>query len=162
MKTSIPTHSFESETGSKLLWHNRQVNGTINLNIDEIAKRITDEKRWTDGIRSPQPWTHYLNKGFRESIQNIGLRHLLYDFNKLDLFSIAIQQALPFITRIGATPEQLIQGVVIQNIFVNAVWLILSTFNGEYIRPSLIYGPQLDRAAVFGIYLATHPLVKAV
>lgn len=160
LKTSVPTYSAESESSSNGPWFSRQVSGTININIDEMAKKITHERRWTHGVRSPEPWVHHLNRAFKSSINNIGLRHLLFDFNRDDLLMIAFIQTLPLVTSFGGTPEQMIRGIIIQNIIANMLWRLYTTFEGSSMRLSLIAGPQLDRAAIFKLYLATHPLIK--
>lgn len=161
LKTSVPTYSFESVVDdSNSIFLMKQVNGTININLEEMARRITEEKRWETGVRSPQPWAHYLNKAFKGSIQHIGLKHLLVDFNRDDLFLITFNQMAPLIFTFGGTPEQIVRAFIIQNILLNGLHLLFRTPLGMYVRPSLIYGPQLDRAAVFKFYLATYPLVK--
>lgn len=160
MKTSVPTYSFESGSDGNPPFLMRRVNGTISINLDEMARRITEGKRWSNGVRSPEPWAHYLNKAFKESISNIGLRHLLVDFNRYDLFFIAFNQILPLLFTFGGTPEQIVRSYIIQNTALNGLNLLFGAALGSYVRPSLIYGPQLDRAAVFKFYLATHSLVK--
>lgn len=137
-----------------------QVNGTIDVNIDEIAKRITKERRWSQGLRSPEPWAFHLNRALKRGIRSIGLKHLLFNFDRTDLFVISFVQGSTITLNAGKTLEDLIGSMIGQNLFMNIANTIIYWRN--QVRPSLMYGPQLDRAAIFAAYLATRPLVKVV
>lgn len=163
LQTVVPTYSFSSEERNNRgkLWFKREAYGIVNINIDEVAKRIIDEKKWSQGVRSAEPWASHLNKALRDGVGRIGMRNLLCDFNKTELgiivFNGIIMPGLLTVANGGGFRE-LVNRMIFMNLwmaFFNRVWQ-----RGDNVRDSLVYGPQIDRAAIFAIYLATHPLVK--
>lgn len=165
---SVP--SYSSETQEKYpdrAFGARLVNGSIKINLDEVGNKIRSEQRWKGGAHSVEAWSYHLDKSLKGGISNIGIKHLMRDFNKIEYFWMAAVNILgPASLSVtyahGLEATAFLNGVLFYNLFMNGVNSLVSSVAQieEGWRFSCIFGPQIDRALILKYVAKTQTLVK--
>ncbi len=134
-----------------------RTDGDIMINVDEVVNRIQTEK-WEHGIRSTVAWTRYIDEVVRKGIIEIGTKHLTSGLNNIDygfmvgaISNIATVEGL--IALNFGTEGALLAGIpvfLLSSAFQSFLKLTGAKALGKQdeFRPSLIPGPQYDRAAI--------------
>ncbi|OGE02585.1 hypothetical protein A3G16_03605 [Candidatus Curtissbacteria bacterium RIFCSPLOWO2_12_FULL_41_16] len=147
----------------------------IAVNMNQVRDRIGNDKRWSEGIRSPKAWSHYLNRGIKDGISKEGIAQLLNLRNKVDLaifaafVGAAATDAVPlprwFDPHIPSVREAIqayftwsITWNVIER-FMDGKRPFLSDGNNRY---TAFYGPEVDRAVLLKVLTKTRTLVKQI
>jgi len=148
------------------------IDATIQMNGNEIARKIRDDTSLPDGVRSPQGWSRYLNKALKEGIAMIGINHLINGTTPVEVVGLAFvtsaTEVLNLLINHTITTGDAIAGIIAGN-FAMKINDIVS-YRGERTnfsddegyRLSFFYGPQVDRAIALGILASTTRLAKAL
>lgn len=73
-KTSIPLYDRKREEGK----HTPQDYGQVYINMDGIVRRLRDQKKWKEALRSVRGWSFYVDKAIREGLEEIGRENSMY------------------------------------------------------------------------------------
>lgn len=145
----------------------------IAVNMNEVRQRIENNKKWTDGIRSPKAWSYYLNRGIKDGISKEGTAQLLgIRGGKVDL---AVFSTLVVLNSTGTAPFRYephvpslpeAAGTYFTFSFIWNLWDRLVTrhpsLNDRDSRYTLFVGPEVDRAILLNILTKTSTLVKQI
>lgn len=156
LKTSTPLYTVDSRENSDGILAQKWVNGVIKINIDETANRILSETRWSNGVNMPDAWAYHLNRSIRGGIEDIGIKHLVIGFNKMDLVSNFI-----VIASIASGNNALL-GYVPWLFWFNVVMPYAMRTYGDFRRSLFLSGPQLDRALLLKLISSRSTLVKNI
>lgn len=164
-KVTVPT--FESSVDNSA-WHDkwisdRWINLEVNLNIDEIALRVSEKPEGVHGIKN---WSQELNKGFKTPIRESGSKNLLQGLetkDKDDLIELAgfvfVFDLFSALRGAHISPGYVAQSFLFANLGRKICDVIYKRGNPDY-RFSIFPGPQIDRAIALGILSRTKTLVK--
>lgn len=125
---------------------------TVKFDVAQINQGIVDE-----GVRSPSAWAKKLDRGILEGVRNSGSRVLLIENIKYDLLQMGVQSYLVSNSLVRGTLLGIAINVTILPLFTNTIGLVLGHNN----RFSLVFGPQLDRAALLQARSRLQKVVKA-
>lgn len=156
LKTSTPLYTVDSRENSGRILAQRWVNGVIKINIDETANRILSEPRWNNGVNTPNAWAYHLNKILKSGIEDIGIKHLVIGFNKMDLLPNFI-----VIASIASGNNALL-GYVSWLFWLNVIVPYAMRTYGGFRRSLFLSGPQLDRAFLLKLISSRSTLVKNI
>lgn len=161
--TNIPTAQYDSDLnndGRNMISHcSEWINVNTTFNIDELATRISQDKRWSEGIRSTDAWASYLNKDIKKSIAKEGTHHLVFGLTRSQLLYMAIMD-VPFPPYNNIS--HVIHSFLLGNTIGNVLGHVLAKLNAEDARYSLFFGPEVDRAAILNIMAKVKTLVKKI
>lgn len=141
----------------------------IAVNMEEVANRINRDKRWAEGMRSAEAWSHYLNRGVKEGLSQQSTRHLILNLSTRDklftgtfvalaIFESALDpNTLPFPYPIDA----IIHYFTIASGF-NSIPHFRFGKSDRNVRYSFFSGPELDRALLLKIMAKTKRVIKPI
>lgn len=164
-KVTVPT--FETKMYDAT-WRNQQIASrwirlNINMNIDEVALRVSEEQ---EGVHSVKNWTQELDGGFKVPIRRAGNQNLLHDLGSLDR---QVYAGLGLITALFAGLELANNGSpdlgldilkLGAAIAVTRAPLLIEALVNQNYRFSIFPGHQVDRAVALGILSRTKTLIK--
>lgn len=171
IKTIVPTFTEDSdedgysEPGMYKPHASTWVNTNLDLNLNEISKNIEQEERWQRNFRSTDAWSYYLNKSIKDGITDAGIKHLIWGFNKSEVFRHAFQYGMMGFfqaTSGNNTVESFIQRLIFSSTFLNLFDAFVATRNIRDHRFSVFFGPQLDRALLLKILSTRTTLVASI
>lgn len=148
------------------------------INIDEVVDRVSKDKRWEKGTRDPAAWAFFINEAMKTTIARVGRHQLLSGASGWEKIVSGMIAFNTFgIDTLNAAPN-IMEG---SNNFVDfpiraSLWFIaLSQFNNlvgylyllnentrPFVRPSLFYAWQIDRALALWALGSVSTLAKAV
>lgn len=150
----------------------------IIMNMNEVRAKISNDTRWSDGVRSTDAWSHYMNKGIKDGLKQEGTHHLLFDVNQRDkiylgfiatltlLNASGIDIAIPFSSHLR-TPT--VPGIIKASAYWNALYNVFArifdtrfNLSDKAMRYSFFYGPQPDRALLLNILTRAKTLIKTI
>lgn len=169
VKNSVPTYSVDYERDEFVPHSFRWANGTVRVNLNEVADRIVSDLRWKKDAREIKAWSQHLDLSLRRGIAEIGTRHLIVEANKAYFTITTLVGALiafglipPFDPRVPET-GRIIFSIAAQHQIMNAIDFVSGKFShlGEH-RWSITNGAQPDRAILLKVLTDRGNLVKTL
>ncbi len=168
-RTSVPEFTTDHNNRSgRSLYQSRWVDGIVTLNLAEISEKIQQEKKWRNGLRSPDAWSHHLDKSLRGGITRIGGKHLMFGIDKIGMASCLFQYGFAASTEamMNTVPSvsHLAFKIGILTLFFNFLYSAIygPECSGRGTRLSLIYGPHFDRALLLKIMSLRGGLIRPI
>ena len=184
VETKVPTHSTSSQLDMDWLEDELPITmpfsciwtkGNIDINIDEISHRISDDKKW-EGVRDGKAWSFYLDQAIKKGVTGIGIKHLTYGAGAWKKADGAVATAAGVLDAADISPLNFLFGSFNPHIptIESSIFEILyyhQVFNFfDYLgyrnkphpgyRWSLFHGPQFDRALALKVISPRVNIVK--
>lgn len=161
MRTSTPTYTIDSQSENNELFPQSWTNGVIKVNFNETANRILGEKKWINGVSSPDAWSYQLNKIIKNGIVDIGTKHLILGGNIFD-YLVDFMIVSSIMIRDFSQRENPLVGYGIWYLWCNIYPYVINRNPDGWRQSLLLTGPEIDRAILLKLTSLTSTLVKSI
>lgn len=166
-KSFVPTSQSESKLSNErspffVFGHSAEwIDATIKINTEETTNQILHDKRWKEGVRSPEAWAGYLNQDIKRDLIAVGTHHLLFGLSKKQLL-FTLFAMMPIYPSYYSDLTALTETMIINNTVGGLISRFILKLVGERVRYSLFLGPEIDRALALYIRGKIHTLVREI